>query len=164
MPTDRALLKQQQTAALGTTLAAASFATVDLLHADPLVFDKAAADALASTTTAETGTGIYVPAAARILSVTFVPTSGGVTADNTNFATVTVSTRDSAGATLATVATLTTTITSSGNLTQYAGKALVLTAANQLVSAGSTVTFSIAKSGTGVIVPAGRVTVLLTYV
>lgn len=162
MPTDRAYLKQQHAAQLGTTPATDAKGTVDALHSDVFVFDKASADAMASTTTSETGTGIYIPAAATLLSVTFVPVSGGLTADASNYATVTVSTRDSAGGTLTTVATLTTTIASSGNLTQHAGKALVLS--TPAIAAGSTITFSIAKTGTGVVVPSGRFSVRVSYV
>lgn len=122
-------------------------------------FDKASADAMASTTTSETYTGVYIPYDSKV-TVYFNPTSGSLTANDTNYATVTVSKRDSAAANKATIATLTTTTTSSGNLTQGAGKQLVAASGSASVAAGSTITFEIAKTGTGVVVPAGRFTVV----
>jgi hypothetical protein len=164
MPTDREYIKMQDAGRLGTTGAVDPKGEADYVHADVLFFDKASADAMANTTTSETYTGVYFPRKVRLLSVTYVALATGITADNTNYATVTVSKRDSAAGNKATVATLTTTITSSGNVTTGAGKALVLTAANVVVDAGSSFTFEIAKAGSGVIVPAGRFTVHYTYV
>lgn len=162
--TDRELLKQQESGALGTLGATNPIDTVGQAHATTFTFSKASDDGMASTTTSETFTGIYIPYKCKIRNVYYVATTGGITADNTNFATVTVSKRDSAGANLTTVATLTTTITSSGNITQGAGKALVLTAANIVCTAGSTITFSIAKAASGVVVRAGSFTVEVEYV
>lgn len=121
-----------------------------------VISDKSADDGMASTATSETYTGIVVPYASRVKNIWYVATTGGITADNANYATVTISKRDSAAANQLTVATLTTTITSSGNVTQGAPKALVTTKANIDVSALSTFTFSIAKSGSGVIVRGGK--------
>lgn len=162
--TDRELLKQQEAGALATSGAADPIGTVAFSHTDSFAFSKASDDGMASTATTETRTGIYVPRKARLKNIWYVPTTGGITADNTNFATVTVSSRDAAGANLTTVATLTTTITSSGNLTQDVGAALVLATSAVIIAAGSTLTYSIAKSGSGVIVRAGSFTVDLEWV
>lgn len=121
-----------------------------------VIQDKSADDAMASTATSETYTGVVVPYLSRIKNIWYVATTGGITADNTNFATVTISKRDSAAANPLAVATLTTTITSSGTVTQGAPKALVKTTANVDVAALSTLTFTIAKSGSGVVVRAGK--------
>lgn len=114
---------------------------------------KAAADGMASTTTAETDCNQLVRYAGRLKTLYIVCTGAALTADAANFATITVSKRDSAGANLTTLATLTTTIASSGNLAQRAPVAFVLTDANVDIAALSTLTFSIAKTGTGVVVP-----------
>ncbi len=119
---------------------------------------------MASTTTSETYTGKMVPHKSRIKAVYYVATTGGVTADATNYATVTISKRDSAAANPLAVATLTTTIASSGNITQGAPKALVLTDANIIVDALSTLTFTVAKAGTGVVLRAGEFVVELERV
>lgn len=127
-------------------------------------FAKASDDAMASTTTAETYTGKAAVHKARIKAIYYIATTGGITASDTDYATVTIKTRDSAAANAATVATLTTTTTSSGNVTQGAAKALVLTDANIIVSALSTFTLTIAKASSGVVVRAGEFIVELERV
>lgn len=163
MATDRAIMKQQEAGQLNTAGVSSPITAVAQAHSYTLSFSKASDDAMASTTTSETYTGLYVVYACRVKSVTYSATTGGITADNTNYATVTVSKRDSAAANLTTVATLTTTATSSGNITQGAGKALVLsTTAGALdLAIGATFTYSIAKAGSGVVVRAGTFTVEL---
>ena len=113
-----------------------------------------AADGMASTTTAETDLNICFNRLSRIKSVKYMPTGGALTADNTNNAAITVSKRDAAGANLTTVASETTNV-ASGNWVQRTLKSLTLTAANVDVVAGGSCTFSIAKGGSGVVVPAG---------
>lgn len=160
MPTNTDIAKSLLIGDLGTPLGTGAAAEVSKQRTNPYFWDKSAADGMASTTTSETYTGIYLPYACKVTAY-FVGTSGGLTADNTNYATVTVSTRDSAGANKTALGTLTTTITSSGNLTQGAGKAFVMASGAVSVAAGSTITFEIAKAGSGVVVPAGRVTFLI---
>lgn len=157
--TDRQLIKKAESGNAVSLGLADPIGEVGNTHAAQFNFSKAADDGTAATTTAETFTGLYFPRACRLKSVTYVATTGGVTADATNFATVTVSKRDSAGATPTTIATLTTTVASSGTITQGAGKALVLAGSAANITAGSTVTFSVAKSGTGVVLRAGMFTV-----
>lgn len=164
MATDRELLKAQEAGVAGTVGATDPIGEVAKIHSYTVSFSKASDDAMASTTTSETYTGIYIPYKCRLKSVTYSATTGGITADNTNYATVTVSKRDSAAANLTTIATLTTTITSSGNITQGAGKACVVTGSAVIITAGSTITFSIAKAGSGVVVRAGTVTLELENV
>lgn len=156
--TDIEILKMQVAGALNASPATAAVEAVRQAYSRSYTFDKAAADAMASTATAETFTGRYVKHKSKLRGVVASPVSGGLTADNTNFATITVTMRDSAGANPVNVATLTTTITSSGNLTQGAGKALLGPAAaafaEVVIPAGSTFTYTITKAGTGVVVPA----------
>ena len=161
MPTysDREILKNRQTGQAQTYNATDPVTAVQQANSYFLtIADKSADDAMAATTTAETFTGILVPYASRIKNIYYIATTGGITADNTNYATVTVSKRDAAGATPLAVGTLTTTITSSGNITQGAAKALVKSTVNSLdCVALATLTFTIAKAGTGVIVRAGKI-------
>lgn len=161
--TDRELLKNRQAGVAQTYGMAADPATT-IAEANSyflIIADKSADDAMASTATSETYTGVVVPYLSRIKNIWYVATTGGITADNTNYATVTISKRNSAAGGQATVATLTTTITSSGNITQGAPKALVRTVANVDVTALSTFTFSIAKAGSGVVVRGGKFVVEL---
>lgn len=166
MPTDREYLKQAQSGHITSIGAVDPIAVVSQAHSEDLSFDKTSADATAATTTSETFTGVYVPRAAKLTAIVFVPTSGNLTANATNFATVTVSKRNASGASKTSVATLTTTVASSGDLTQGAGKACVLssTAGALDLPAGSTFTFEIAKAASGVVVPAGRFTVVVEFV
>lgn len=162
--TDRELLKQQQAGALGTTGAATPLTEIKYVHSNVFVFDKASADGMASTTTSETYTGIYLPRACKLIGVYFVPTSGNLTSNDTDYATVTVNKRVSGASTA--IATLTTTTTSSGNLTQGAGTGFVnSTVAGAIsIAAGGSISFSIAKAGSGVVVPAGRFSVVVEWV
>lgn len=119
-------------------------------HAEHL---KTAADGAAGDATAELSLG-YTPVAAIVRSVTIVPT-GALTANDTNFATLTVWKRDSAGANQTKVAEIATTTAGTGNWVAFAAEAMTLqAAANLALAAGSSLTFQIAKSGTGVVVPA----------
>lgn len=124
-----------------------------------LVIVKSAADAMASTATSETSQNIGTDVQGRVYACYFTPTGAGLTADNTNFATVTLSARTAAGGASTSFATLTTTLTSSGTLTQYVRKAMVLTTVD--IAAGCDITLTIAKSGSGVVVPVGYFTILI---
>ncbi len=152
--TDRQLYKRAVVGLLASMGLVDAIALSAQASSDFFSFVKAADDGAASTTTAETHTNIYLKRACILKSVAYVATTGGITADNTNNATVTLSKRDSAGANLTTVATLTTN-TTLGNIVQYAAVQMTLTAANVAVTAGSTLTYSVAKGGTGVVLRAG---------
>lgn len=164
MATDRELLKQAQSGHVASVGLTDPIAAVSAAHSSLPSFTKASDDAMASTTTSETYTGIYVKRKAKLNGIHYIATTGGVTANNTDYATVTVSKRDSSGGTKTTLATLTTTVTSSGNITQGAAKDLVLTAANVVIDAGSTITYEVAKAGSGVILRAGVFTLDLEWV
>lgn len=169
MATDRASLKIQEAGSLGSFQTAGvpvtdPVGTVAAAHTDVFSTTKAADDGAAATATTETRTGIYARRLSRCNAVTYVATTGGITADNTNNAVITVSYRDAAGANLTTIGTLTTSITSSGNITQDVGKDFVLAAGAGSIPAGATFTYSIAKAGTGVIVRAGSITLDLEWI
>lgn len=154
MPTDREYLKYQQAGALQTSGAIDPTGEVAKAHSFLVEVVKAADDATAATTTAETYTGKMLPVKGRLKSVRYYATTGGITADATNNATVTVSKRDSAAGNKLTVATMITNV-ALGNITQGVLKSATLTDANVIVDANSSFTFEIAKAGTGVVVRAG---------
>lgn len=177
MATDRASLKFQEAGALGTFATGGNAVvlpvqTISLAHSDSFASGvKSADDAMASTTTAETGLSISIPAAPanlgtvarafQVNQITYTPLTGAITNDNTNNAVITVSYRLSAtGGTLTTLGTLTTSITALGaTIAQWQSVAFTLTTANLLIAAGATLTFSIAKGGSGVVVRGGTIVV-----
>lgn len=122
---------------------------------------KTAADGAASTATSETAVGMSVDAV-TLEKVYFVP-AAALTADDTNYATITASKRASGGGSKTTVASVTTQATGgSGNWTAWAPVEITLAAAPApTIAALSSFTFEISKTGTGVVVPAG-VLVLVT--
>jgi hypothetical protein len=116
---------------------------------------KTAADAMASTTSAENTTPWeYVHYSGNVYAVYVHPTAA-LTGDPTNNAVLTLSSRDASGATQTTVATLTTTAS------WVAGTpvAMTLTAANVAIVAGGSLTLTIAKGGTGVVVPISSIVI-----
>lgn len=135
----------------------------DALYAPRVArYPKPAADAAASTATAETAFFAMSPATRTqvafspsllvIEAVDFLP-SAALTADATNNATLTVRRRNADGSGAATVASITTNI-ASGNWTAFVSKALTLGAALTL-EAQQILTLQITKAGSGVAVPAG---------
>jgi hypothetical protein len=94
------------------------------------------------------------PGARTVTGVRFIP-EASLTADNTNFKTITVSRCSAVDGTVdATAASLTTEITGSGNWT--AGVPVTLTlGAGVSLTAGQMIGFAITKTGTGVVIPAG---------
>jgi hypothetical protein len=132
-------------------------ATVDELAAVYVMFDKAAADAMASTAT--TDTIVWVNPFAfpvYIQSAYGVATGAGITADASNNATITFRSIDLAGGASAAALTITTDV-AGGTWTQNQAKAITSqTIANLAVPVGGGITFSIAKGGTGVVVPVSK--------
>lgn len=118
-------------------------------------WDKAAADAQASDTTAHYF--FRADTARTIKAAWFIP-DASLTASDTNYATLTAAIEDGAGGAVGTAASRTTKTTGgsgSGNWTAGVPVALTLGAAVSL-TAGQVAKFSIAKTAAGVVVPAGR--------
>lgn len=117
------------------------------------LWQKAAADAAAGTATAES----LIPRLGRqerIVGIEFVP-AAALTANDTDYATITVRKRDGAGGAAVVVATLTTKITGgSGNWTAFVPVSLGTITAPDLLS-GDLLTIEITKAGSGVAVPIG---------
>lgn len=110
-------------------------------------------DAMAADVTAETR-GARIPfdgIVTKIVLTTHVAVAG----DAANGFTMTVSKRDAAGINLTTLGTISSVnaVPASGNFVAFLGRLFTLTNANLQVVSGGTVTWSIAKNGTGVIVP-----------
>jgi hypothetical protein len=124
---------------------------------------KVAADGAAATATADTfvftnRTGGSI----LLLAPTFVGIGAGITADNTNFATLQVKRDDGIGGASVVAWSITTAITDSGNFTASIPKVFTLrsaTATNVVVPAGGNVLVAITKSGSGVVVPIGGITI-----
>jgi hypothetical protein len=120
-----------------------------------ITWEKAAADGAAATTTAES-TIIRAPFALGVFAAYYVP-AAALTADNTNFATITIAKRDVNGANSVTLATVTTQITGSGNWTAFKPVPIPLQSTAVNLAAGEVLTVTIGKSGSGVVVPIGMV-------
>ena len=130
-----------------------------------------AVDANAAATTANTW--MYTndtPYAQYVLSASYVSPAGTITADATNFATISVLTDNGAAGAPAAAGQRSTTIAAPGTGNVAAAiKADILTsgtitAANstaRVLPAGGNLWFAIAKGGTGVVVPAGSICVTL---
>lgn len=137
-------------------------ATVDELHAVNVVFDKTAADAMASTATTDTlvwmnpfNVPVYMQSAVG------VATGAGITADANNNATITFRSIDLVGGASAAALTIVTDV-AGGNWTQNQAKNITTqTVANLAVPVGGGITFSIAKGGTGVVVPVSKFVIKL---
>ncbi len=121
-------------------------------------------DAAANTATAET----VIPRAAGglhgvVTSVTFTP-NASLTADDTDYATITVKKRDGSGGAAVTVATITTKITGgSGDWTAFEPMSITLTAtaADLLLLETDVLTLTVAKAASGVTIPASELRVTM---
>jgi hypothetical protein len=166
MAPDIEIIKQRyEGQAQGYGLAADPGPSIDTLDAFPIFITKASADAMASTTTSETYTGLIAVPKVRIVAAYMTVLATGITVDATNNATITINKRDSAAANKTAVATLVTNV-ATGNLVIGAPKAMTVstTSGAFVVDALSGFTYEIAKGGTGVVVPASVFTLWLTKV
>jgi hypothetical protein len=158
MPSDTELAKGVAVGNLSSLVAnnANTIAEIQRQRSRRCAIIKATADAMASTTTAETWvTDGLLDGACRLYKAFLVCTGAGITADAANNAAVTVSKRDSAGANKTTLLTFTTNI-AFGNVTQNVPKSLAAAVSASTavdVTALSTLTWEVAKNGTGVVVP-----------
>lgn len=121
---------------------------------------KTAADGAASTTTSEVPLGM-ARRASKVIAAYFIPAST-LTADDTNYATLTISKRAAGGGSKTTVASASTTTTGTGNFVAWVPVPLTVVAADASVTALSQLSFEISKPGTGVVVPIGKLVVYLS--
>ena len=118
---------------------------------------KTAADGSASTATSEVPLGM-ARRASKVIAAYFIPAST-LTADDTNYATLTISKRAAGGGSKTSVST---TTTGSGNFVAWVPVPLTVVAADASVTALSQLSFEISKPGTGVVVPIGKLVVYLS--
>ena len=114
-----------------------------------LLWDHHAADGSASDAIAEHS--IYVAPTGDTFSAFYFVPDAALTGDPTNNAVITVKKRDGAGGGASSMASLTTT----ASWTAFVPKSLGAVSGGA-VAAGSVLTLTIAKGGTGVVVPAGK--------
>lgn len=158
--TDRTIVKNREAGQYESYgLAGKSKDLVSEIHTTRVFIDKAADDAMASTTTAETRTGVVVPVKSYVKSIKYYATTGGITANATNYATITISKRDAADLNKTTIGAFATDTVTVDDVVQGVLESFdlsALTEAARTIDAGSALSFEIAKAGTGVIVRAGR--------
>jgi hypothetical protein len=114
-----------------------------------IAWPKVAADAAAATATAVTVIGVMPAVAGRAIQINYAP-SAALTADATNFLTMTVRRNPAAGGAAVTIASV---VTSAGSWTALVP--VTLTLVNVALVSGDVLTVEITKSGTGVICPSG---------
>jgi hypothetical protein len=127
-------------------------------------FEKAAADGAAATATLYTATpGFRARADGRLLGAYFIP-HGALVADNVNNATLTVNKSDGLGGAATAMASKITNAAGTGNLTAGVVEKLdsAALAATQFTK-GQWISPSIAKTGTGAIVPDGTWQIDIEY-
>jgi hypothetical protein len=112
-------------------------------------------------TDAQAETAIFrIPNNATITSIKIVPT-GAVSANDTNYATITIARRDGAGGSPATISAPTTKITGgTGNWVAFT--TIDLTLANTYCAAGTVITYAIAKAAAGISLPSFVISVNYT--
>lgn len=123
----------------------------------PAKYPKTVADAAAADETDETPFHVNDTGVTRaVTAVNFQP-GAALTADNSDFGTLSVYRRDADGTNQTLVAEISTEITGSGNWTAFVAVPLTLsvTLANTLLAPGQQLTFEITKDGNGVTIPVG---------
>lgn len=139
-------------------------ATVNNLTDFFIEFAKAADDGMASTATSDTKfwTNPY-DFDVQLVSFKYSANGGGITADDTNYATIQIKSDDAANSAPAVALDMKTQLVASGgtgNIAEdVAASSTGRTPANTTLKPGANAWFAIAKSGSGVVVRAGRVTV-----
>lgn len=127
-----------------------SAAAFQVAAATPIQWFKESADSLATTVTAERV--VFVAPAGITITDVFVQPATALTANNTNYATITVARRNAGGGGKSTVATATTQVTGTGNWTAFTAVSLG-SLTNTTLTDGQMITVEITKTGLGVAVP-----------
>lgn len=127
-------------------------------------YEKASADGMASTTTADTLIWCNPYEFSLKVVRAIIVSASTLTASDTNYATITVKTDDGANGTPATAATWETTTTGTGSWAADTAEAATITAANSTLVSGGCLHLNIAKAGSGVVVPASRILIVLRKV
>lgn len=147
MATDRVYLKNQQSGMLQTTGASNAISEVSAAHSRTHHIQKTGTEN-AATNVAET-VGLVLNRKVQISSVKLL-TGTNVTNDTSNYAVITLSKRTSAGATQTTVATYNTHTNAQGAITLNVPASFSVVAnSDSVVAAGSILTYTITKAGSG---------------
>lgn len=155
------LVSVQQGYATNALANAAAAAVVNQKRQRMYRFYKTAADAMASTATAETATPwLPVEFLGKVAAVFIHPTAA-LTGDPTNNATINVFKRDAAGANQTAIASLTTTASWVAGVRISLATSLQTNAANLQLVLGGSLTITITKGGTGVVVPICMIDVIV---
>lgn len=159
--TDRTLLKKQEAGALNALNPAvdalAAGGGVAEAHSFVLEYSKAADDAMASTTTTEVGTGMYLPVKAKLTGAWLLLTGATtLTGHASNYATILVDKYSSAGAGNANLISFASSTATTDDLAVYTPHSIFgdAVAAQLVCDAGSNFSFQITKAASGVVVPA----------
>jgi hypothetical protein len=124
---------------------------------------KDAADASAATETPESVIHVARDRSIQILRADFTP-DAALTGNDTDFKTLKIWKRVSGGGSQTAIASISTTATGgTGNWTAFVSETLG-TISNAIVAAGSSITFEITKTASGVTVPAGTLSIEWVYV
>lgn len=139
---------------------------IDALFDDYFIIDKAAADGMASTATADAkfwSNPFDFPV--QVVGLTYNATGAGITASDTDYAAINIKTDDGSGGAAALAMKLETKTSASGgtgNITANIGASTtVKQSGGAVVPIGGNLFFGISKTGAGVIVPAGKIVVRL---
>jgi hypothetical protein len=118
--------------------------------------------ALAVTGLAETPVGLIGPGPQPIaIGSCYFHTQAALTANNSNYETLTVAKRTNGGG-ATTIASVTTQITGSGNWTAFTNVPIPLAAAVEFVKPGDSITFTVTETGSGVAIPVGMLACFTT--
>lgn len=128
---------------------------IDYLLSEPAIHQIPADSAANANTTAQHFFRVPTGQAREVVSVYLLPNST-LTADSSNYATLTIEKEDGAAGGKTTVATLATNVTSWATGVP-AAFTLSTTKANVLLDAGEVLSVKIVKSGTGVSVPLSHI-------
>jgi len=151
--TDREIIKTRQQGQAATYNCTDPNTEIARIHTRYFQISKLA-DAMASTTTAETVTPPAPCPEKCIVQSVSIRGLAAVVADNTDYITATISYRDSTGGNAVTVAVYDSRAANNGGLTAFAPTACTVTKANAGCAAGGSFTLTVAKGGSGKVLPA----------
>lgn len=156
MATDRALLKQQQAGALGTTGASDAIGAVGAAHEETFVFSNVAGSPLAEV-------GVTMVKSCKVKSIRALP-GGNLAKAAANFVTGTVAKRDGAGGGATTIGAFSTEDVAAGiALTAFVPATVTVTASAAEIAAGGVLTYKLVDAATTT-EPAIAVSVTVEYV
>lgn len=160
--TDRVIFKKQQVGSLGTAGASNALGEIAEVHTRAHSIPKTGTEN-AATNVAETALAV-VRRKAQCQGFKY-STGTNVASNATNYLVVTISKRDGAGGAAVTLATYNTHPSAQGAITQWQPAAFSVVAnADATIAAGSLLTYTVGKQGTGQLLDVGVFTPVLEEV